>query len=190
MAIRSGHGNGAGVPRIEVLPPDELPDPAPIPDESGPIVRRSNGTFADGESARRAGRKGGQRTQLFSRILRSLGLAELSADHAFYAYEVAGKDFADAYISRLTTMFGECGEGPASIVKTAGIQLASSRYLYDQGKLTGDAELLGQASKMGNDHRQNMLASYELAAREAQAREASVPDGVDAHWWSDKKGKR
>ena len=28
MALRSGHGNGAGVPRGEVLPPYELPAPA------------------------------------------------------------------------------------------------------------------------------------------------------------------
>ncbi len=25
MALRNGHGNGAGQPRVEVLPPDELP---------------------------------------------------------------------------------------------------------------------------------------------------------------------
>jgi hypothetical protein len=25
MALRSGHGNGAGVPRVEVVPADELP---------------------------------------------------------------------------------------------------------------------------------------------------------------------
>jgi hypothetical protein len=25
MALRSGHGNGAGSPHVEVLPPDELP---------------------------------------------------------------------------------------------------------------------------------------------------------------------
>jgi hypothetical protein len=31
MALRNGHGTGAGVPRIEVLPPDELPQPVPAP---------------------------------------------------------------------------------------------------------------------------------------------------------------
>ncbi len=29
MTLRKGHGNGAGVPRIEVLPADELPSPNP-----------------------------------------------------------------------------------------------------------------------------------------------------------------
>ena len=32
MALRAGHGAGGGQPRIEVLPPDELPAPVPSPE--------------------------------------------------------------------------------------------------------------------------------------------------------------
>ena len=93
------------------------------------------------------------------------------ADHAFYPYETAGQDFADAYIASLARMFdGTCGEGPASIAKTAGMQLAVSRYLYDLGKQTGDVKLLAQASQQGNDSGVLAGAAYELQSREAEAR--------------------
>jgi hypothetical protein len=65
---------------------------------------------------------------------------------------------------------GECGGGPASIVKTSGLQLAVSRYFYDKGKLVGDTKLLGQASQLGNDSRVSAGAAYELQSREAEAR--------------------
>jgi hypothetical protein len=96
----------------------------------------------------------------------------------FYPYEVAGQDFADTYIDSLARMFdGECWEGPASIAKTAGMQLAISRYFYDKGKDTGDAKLLGQASQLGNDSRISAGAAYELQSREAEARSKTTAPG-------------
>ena len=53
---------------------------------------------------------------------------------------------------------------------THTLQLAASRYLFDQGARTGDPSLLKTASQLANDSRQNLLAAYELAQREAQAR--------------------
>ena len=40
MTLRSGHGRGAGAPRVEVLPGDELPaaSPAIAPQPEGGIV--------------------------------------------------------------------------------------------------------------------------------------------------------
>ncbi len=51
MALRSGHGTGAGVPRVEVLPADELP--AGVPDDArpeSPSDRGVAGRFAPGNS--------------------------------------------------------------------------------------------------------------------------------------------
>jgi len=49
MALRAGHGKGAGVPRIEVLPADELPLGAQAPEQAtGRAERRPDGTFAPG----------------------------------------------------------------------------------------------------------------------------------------------
>jgi hypothetical protein len=186
MAQRRAHGaaaKGGALVVHEPLPFDELRRPDPQPDASGPVARRSNGTVADSASARELGRRGGQKAALYTRILRSLGLIELAADHAFYPYEAAGQDFADAYIASLARMFdGTCGEGPASIAKTAGMQLAVSRFFYDLGKQTGDAKVLGQASQLGNDSRVSAGSAYELQSRESEARgKARVPgNAVDA----------
>jgi hypothetical protein len=106
---------------------------------------------------------------------------KLASDHAFYAYEAAGEDFAERHCADLAAMFdGQCSAGPSSIVKTAGIQLAASRFLYDAGKQTGDAKMLGEASRLGNDARQSILAAYELQSREAQARPRAPVDPLAA----------
>jgi hypothetical protein len=179
MAHRTAHGTAAKGGALivhEALPFDELAHPQPV--ATGPVNRRSNGTIADSDTARELGRRGGQKAQLISRILRSLGLVELAADHAFHPYEVAGQDYADAYIRSLARMFdGTCGEGPASIAKTAGMQLAISRYFYDQGKQVGDAKMLGQASQLGNDSRVSAGSAYELQSREAEARRKAMTSG-------------
>jgi hypothetical protein len=47
MALRNGHGSGAGVPRVEVRPATELPNP--VADSRSPISgveRRQNGRVA------------------------------------------------------------------------------------------------------------------------------------------------
>jgi hypothetical protein len=56
MALRTGHGNGAGVPHVEVMPADELPVgvPAEARQES-PSDRGKAGRFAPGNSLARAG---------------------------------------------------------------------------------------------------------------------------------------
>jgi hypothetical protein len=91
---------------------------------------------------------------------------------------MAGGDFANTYVASLAAMFdGYCGEGPASIAKTAGMQLAVSRYFYDQGKQSGDVKLLGQASQLANDSRVSAGSAYELQSREAEARGKAVARG-------------
>ena len=182
MAQRKAHGaaaRGGALVVHEPLPFDELPKPDPTAAPSAPVARRADGTIADSQSAKELGRRGGQARALYARILRSLGLVELATDHEFHPYETAGQEFADSYIASLARMFdGYCGEGPASIVKTAGMQLAVSRFFYDRGKLTGDAKLLGQASALGHDSRVSAGSAYELQSREAGARKIAG-GGVD-----------
>lgn len=174
MAQRKAHGaaaKGGAIVVHEELPFDELARPDPQAAPTGPISRRSDGTVADQRSARELARLAVEKRALSARILRSLGLVELDADHEFHPYEVAGQDYANAYIASLARMFdGTCGEGPASIAKTAGMQLAVSRFFYDKGKLTGDVALLGKASQLGNDSRVSAGSAYELQSREAEAR--------------------
>lgn len=183
MSFRKAHGDAAKHGSIimwENKPFDELPQPDPKPGPDQPIDRLPDGKIASSEAAREMGRRGGRKTQLYSRILRSLGLVELDENSKFNPYERAGQDFANANIASLARMFdGTCGEGPASIIKTAGMQYAISRFFYDTGKVTGDTKLLGQASSMGNDSRVSVGAAYELQAREAAARQKSTgKDGL------------
>lgn len=180
MALRNGHGAGAGVPRIEVPPPDELlpPVPAPLPRESGPVRRRQDGKLADAASARELGRRGGLARARRSRMADALGLATVVEDTAFAPYRRAADEFHRHHLQALAQQAGGvCGDAPASMVASAALQLAASRFLFDQGAVSGDSATLKTASQLANDSRQNLLAAYELAVREAKARAEAAPTG-------------
>lgn len=177
MALRRGHGAGAGVPRVEVLPPDELPagvaDANPSPQAA--VNRDALGRLADTESARELGRRGGLAKAGQTRLSGSLALGEAFADPRFEPYARSARAFRKAHVQRLAKSVGggECGPGPASIVASASLQLAASRFMFE---VIGDLQL---ASRLANDSRQNLLAAHELCAREAQAR----PRKIDAFPW-------
>jgi hypothetical protein len=171
MALRNGHGTGAGVPRVEVLPVDELPNGVQA-NEQAPSTseRRPDGRWTPG--ARTDQRAGGRSRAGATRLARRLGLSALPDDATFAPYRRAAADFRRAHCTTLARSVGggHCGPGPSSIVASAAWQLAASRFLFDRGSATGDAEMLLQASRLGDASRQNLLAAHELCAREAQAR--------------------
>ena len=183
MTLRKGHGRGAGVPRIEVLPADELPIgvQAPAQDESTG-ERRPDGTWVPG--ARTAQSDGGRSRRDQTRLSRRMGLAILAADAAFAPYKRAASDFRRTHATTLarTVGGGQCGPGPSSIIATAAWQLAASRFLFDLGAAKGDPKLMLEASRLGDASRQNLLAAHELAAREATARQDAGADDEDAPW--------
>lgn len=173
MTLRKGHGVGAGVPRIEVLPADELPAgvPAPARPES-PSDRGEAGRFAPGNKlAAQGGKARAGKTRLASR----LGLAHLSDDAAFRPYRAAAASFRRAQCTELARTVGNgvCGPAPSSLIASAALQLAWSRYLSDLAATTGDAEGALRASRLAEASRQSLLAAHELAAREALARRAA-----------------
>jgi hypothetical protein len=65
---------------------------------------------------------------------------------------------------------GVCGPAPSSLVASAALQLAWSRYLSDRAATDGDPELALKASRLAEASRQSLLAAHELAAKEALAR--------------------
>lgn len=177
MTLRTGHGNGRGVPRIEVLPVDELPPPVPV---GGPglasVERRKDGTVATSEAAKAIGARGGQVKARRVRLARSLGLSNLEQSPAFAPYRRSASAFRQHHCKELARLAGgEVSAGPCSMVASASLQLAASRYLFDQASQTGDASVFKTASSLANDSRQNLLAAYELATREAQARPKADP---------------
>jgi hypothetical protein len=174
LTLRNGHGAGAGVPRIEVLPADELPagvvgpsgqsDPARAATLAA-VKRTSGGAIADAESARNLGRLGGRAKAAKAKqlaLLAELGLQTLPDELG--PYIVAAEEFAAAEVERLARAVGGgvCGAAPASLVQSAALQLAASRAAFAAGDST-----LG--SRLANDSRQNLLAAHELCAREAKA---------------------
>jgi hypothetical protein len=186
--LRTGHGNGAGSPRIETPPVDELaaglPAPSRVHDAAtaqalASVSRVAGGKLADSESARVLGRMGGlakaERDRQLAecpKLVRGLGLRDItSVELAPYIDDAT--EFAQAEIERLARVVGggECSSAPASIVGSAALQLAGSRCAFARGDIV-------TGSRLANDSRQNMLAAHELCAREAMARNRPGVRGV------------
>lgn len=171
MALRTGHGNGAGSPRVEVLPPDELPagvQGEPLGEHRS--ERDGAGRFRPG--ARTAQAAGGSASRDKTRLARRLALGDTMADPRFEPFLRAARAFRAHHVTELarTVGGGRCGAAPASIIASAALQLAASRFAFE---VLGDIAL---GSKLANDSRQNLLAAHELTAREAEARPKPVPN--------------
>lgn len=171
MSLRTGHGAGAGVPRIEVLPPDELPAGVPGPARSD-ATRDASGKFLPGPATSEIARSGALAAHQSRQLAALLGLWTPPEEHAYAPYARLAREWRDQHMAQLaaTVGGGAVGPGPASIVSSAALQMAASRWLSDRGAETGDARMLLDASRLANDSRQNLLAAHELAAREAAAR--------------------
>jgi hypothetical protein len=161
---------GAGAPRIEVLPPDELPigEPGDAREEL-PTDRGANGAFAPGNTI---ARKGGLAKRGKTKLAERMGLADLSEDNDFARYRRAATSFRKAQCTELARSVGGgvCGVAPSSLVASAALQLAWSRYLADRAATTGDPDLAIKASRLAEASRQSLLAAHELCAKEATAR--------------------
>ena len=174
MTLRRAHGRGVpALVRVETLPADELPDGVPGQARTAsPSDRAHGGRFARGN---KLAREGGKALAGKSRLAARLGLTTLPEDAAFSPYRRAASAFRRAQCAHLASTVGGgvCGPGPSSIIASAALALAWSRYLSDLAAATGDAELAIRAVRLGDHSRQALLTAHELAAREASARAAS-----------------
>jgi hypothetical protein len=169
MTLRKGHGTGAGVPRIEVLPADELPEP--LPAAPPPLARRENGTIADSASAKALGAKGGYAKATKKKLLQGMGLAHVMDDNVFKPYYAAAQAWLEATIEIYAAMCGGMvGPGPSALLGNAAIALAFSRYLTDKAFSSQDETMARQAIRYWDAMKQQKLAAYELGIREAKMR--------------------
>lgn len=180
MTWRNGHGNGAGVPRIEVLPADELP--AGVPSDAQQISRPTHdkaGKFAKGNELARLG---GLARRGKTRLAERMGLAKLPEGSAFRPYKAAAVSFRRAQCAELakTVGGGVCGPAPSSLIASAALQLAWSRYLGDVAAESGDPDMALKASRLAEASRQSLLAAHELCAKEATARPQANRDPLAA----------
>lgn len=175
--------NSQGRRRPLVPRADELPAGVPAParpraerDAAGRLLP-GPGTSALASTAAKAAHESRQLSQL-------LGLWEAPEGHAYAPYARLAREWRDDHMAQLaaTVGGGHIGPGPASVVSSAAMQLAASRWLSDVGAESGDAKLLLEASKLADASRANLLSAHELAAKEAQARPKanSVLDAMHA----------
>jgi hypothetical protein len=167
--FRAGHGAGKGVPHIEIVR-DELSAPVPAPPTAPdvPLAFREDGKIADADTAKEMGRRGGLAKARRVRLVDSLGLAKIAEDSAFGPYRSSAEQFIAAHLAELAQVAGGVvGTGPSTMVTSAALQLAASRYCFDRASERGDTDLMKQGSVLANDSRQNLIAAYELATRTA-----------------------
>ncbi len=172
MTLRKGHGAGRdALVRVETMPADELPLGVQAPAvESAGGERRPDGTFAPG--ARTVQSAGGRATRGKSRLAARLGLVGLADDSAVRPYMASASTFRRVQCAELarTVGGGVCGPAPSSMVASAALALAWSRFFSDRAAIDEDPELAVRAIRLADSSRQMLLTAHELCAREAEAR--------------------
>jgi hypothetical protein len=160
MALRTGHGNGSGAPRIEVLPPDELPAATPgLPVRAG---RDASGRFVRGNAE-------GQAKRVKPGVRGALGIDK--ADPRYKAFARWGARYGAHRRRELAQAHGgSISAGVGAIVESAAQAMAASRFVQSLAAESGDAELFKQAAALASTARQHELAAWELAARESEVR--------------------
>jgi hypothetical protein len=171
MTLRTTTQPGRMPVHVETPRPDELPAGVPAPARPA-ATRDAAGRFLPGAGTKALARQGARAAHESRQLAQLLGLWEAPEGHAYAPYARLAREWRDEQIARLaaTVGGGEVGPAPASIVSTAALQLAASRYCHDLGAQTGDTKLLLESSRLGDASRQGLLAAHELCAREAAAR--------------------
>ncbi len=169
MALRKAHGKMAGGgPRVEVLPPDELPPASPSFAERSD--RGPNGRFLPGNTVQRG------------KLVKPGRLGGVDASSpAFRTFKRWGQRYAAHRRREIAAAHGgSISAGVGAIVESAALALAASRYLAQQAALEPNPDTFKRSADLGALARQNELAAWELAAREAQVRGANQGGSVEA----------
>lgn len=182
MSLRKAHGHGAAaLVRVETMPADELPLGVQAPPQvSAGEERRANGTFAPG--ARTVQAAGGRATRGKSRLAARLGLSSLPDTSAVRPYMASAATFRRVQCAELarTVGGGVCGPAPSSMVASAALALAWSRYFSDAAAASSDPDIVQRAIRMADSSRQMLLTAFELCAREAESRARHAPPDIYA----------
>lgn len=110
---------------------------------------------------------------------RGLGTAitirSLPDSPTFLPYSVAAAKFRRVQVRALAKTVGKgiCGPGPSSIVASAAICLAWSRYFSDHAMETGEINLALTSAQLADKSRSMLVTAHELCEKEANARNAT-----------------
>lgn len=170
MALRTGHGNGAGSPRVEVLPPDEQPTAQAAgadPLATGRDDRKRVRTTA----AARAMAKLPRRSRFVPRAL--------ACDPRFVAHNRRRLEWQRKRMAELQTAHGGVSHGVGAMLNAAAWLYAGGEFAAERAAESGDIELFKLAAMLTGTARQHELAAWELSAREATTRKPA-PGGRTA----------
>lgn len=180
MSLRTAHGRyaQAGAPVVvEALPADELPKPLPINVAAlpAPLARRSNGTLANSEAAKAAGRKGGLAKAAKKNRLTNVGLKKVEDTNDFYPYARA----AVAYLQGICDEYadasgGSIGPTAQSLLSNIATTQAHIKFIDDliavEENLRTKLDYISRSATLKNKHRQDLLACLHLANLLGQAK--------------------
>jgi hypothetical protein len=147
------------------------------------VQREAGGKVVDPDSAAVLGRLGGLAKAERDRVLadtpalvRKLGLRG-AVPEQLAPYLVDAEEFAQAECGRLAQLVGGgvCGMGPSSMVQSAALQLAGSRYAFAVGQLV-------TGSRLADASRANLMSARDECAREATPRASADPAGPLSRW--------
>ncbi len=162
MALRTGHGNGAGTPRIEVLPPNELPKaqavgPDPLQTGRDPKTKRLQTS-----EAARAMAKLPRKSRFVPKAL--------ACNPRFASHNVRRLEWQRKRLAELHTAHGGVSHGVGAMLNAAAWLYSAGEFAAELAAESGDIELFKSAASLTSTARQHELAAWELSAREAQAR--------------------
>lgn len=160
--------NGIGkLPKVRI-DADEL---------SRPNIDEGRARLAEGTLGKKRGWPKGKKrgNQLRKTKLAILGIPSsvLDVGNQDYARCVSlASSYRKARVRELYISHGYVSSGATSLLASAALAIAASRYLYEKAALAGDGmlELLKTASRLADSARANELAAFELCARESVAK--------------------
>jgi hypothetical protein len=167
-ALRTGHGTGAGSPRIEVLPPDEQPGAQAV----GPDLIAA-GRDAAGKVRSTAAAKALAALPRRSRFLPR----KLACDPRFEPHNARRLEWQRKRMAELQAAHGHVSHGVGAMVNAAGWLYAGGEFAAELAAEAGDIEGFKSAGTLTSTARQHELAAWELAAREASGRKTSSAPG-------------
>jgi hypothetical protein len=178
VAIRTGHGSGAGQPRIEVLPPDEQPHAAAIAD---PLTTdRDAAGRVTSSAAARALAKLPRRSKVLPR--------KLALDPRFEPHNQRRLDWQRKRLAELAAAHGGVSHGVGAMLNAAAWLYAGGELAAELAAESCDLDLFKLAASLTGTARQHELAAWELSAREAQTHRAKPVPMADWLAGVSKKG--
>lgn len=134
------------------------------------------------EAARALGRKGGHAKANKRKLMDSLGLLRLDRESSFGPYRDAADAWLRAALSECHKAFDGVDGAASTMLASAALQLAASRWAFALGASCADVEIVKVASLLANHSRANHLAAIDhlTAARERTKGDGpgSSPRGV------------